>query len=472
MHSHARLLVVDDDLAMREMLTSLFEEEGYRAQGAASAKEALELSKDVEFDAVLSDIKMPGMSGIQLVAALRELRPETPVVLMTAFGTIDSAVEAMRAGALDYITKPFEPEVALVAMEHAVERRALEQENRHLRRALDHTSQLGELIGTSPAMREIFALIRRVAHNRSSVLISGGSGTGKEVVARTIHFHGNRAEKPFVPINCTAIPEGLLESELFGHVRGAFTGAHTSKRGLFETANGGTIFLDEIGDMPPGLQSKLLRVLQDREIRPVGGNHTIPVDVRVIAASNKDLREEIAQGRFREDLYYRLNVIPIHIPPLSERPEDVPPLVEAFLARHADGVRRSMSPAALKILCAAEWKGNGRELENVIERAIALTDRAELLPEDLPLECVEGTGAHVSIAARLHGAAVRQLTLEEVQDLYIDEVMTLHGGNKVHTAAALGIDRKTLYRRAERRTRRNTTAETRPSDRTASEHRS
>ncbi len=454
MKTHCKLLVVDDDLAMREMLTSMFEEEGYETASAPSADAAIELSGDEEFDAILSDIKMPGRSGIELVSALRDLRPDTPVVLMTAFGSIDSAVEAMRAGALDYVTKPFEPEVVLVAMERALERRALEQENRHLRRALDHTSQLGELIGTSPAMREIFALIRRVAHNRSSVLISGGSGTGKEVVARTIHFHGNRADKPFVPINCTAIPEGLLESELFGHVRGAFTGAHASKRGLVEQANGGTVFLDEIGDMPPGLQSKLLRVLQDREIRPVGGTHTIPVDVRIIAATNRDLRTEIDRGTFREDLYYRLNVIPIHISPLSERPEDIPPLVEAFLARHSDGRPRRVSAAGMKQLCGAEWRGNGRELENLIERALALTDREELQPEDLPLERPSDAFCEGSIAGRLHNAAVSQLTLEEVQDLYIDEVMELHGGNKVHAAAALGIDRKTLYRRAERRARR------------------
>jgi two-component system response regulator HydG len=448
-----RVLVVDDDLAMREMLTSLFADEGYEAVGAASADEALELSANEEFDAVLSDMKMPGKSGIELVGELRELRPDTPVVLMTAFGSIDSAVAAMRAGALDYVTKPFEPEVVIVAMERALERRALERENRLLRRAVDRTSKLGDLIGTSPAMREIFALIRRVAHNRSSILIGGRSGTGKEVVARTIHFHGNRAEKPFVPINCTAIPEGLLESELFGHVRGAFTGAHASKRGLFEQANGGTIFLDEIGDMPPGLQSKLLRVLQDREVRPVGGNQAIPIDVRVIAASNKDLQREVERGAFREDLYYRLNVIPIYIPPLAERPEDIPPLVEAFLARHSDGRPRSVSSDAMQRLCAAEWKGNGRELENVIERALALSDRDVLLPEDLPLEIGEA-GATGSIESRLHSAALRGLTLDELQDLYIEEVLALNGGNKVHAAAALGIDRKTLYRRAERKARR------------------
>jgi DNA-binding NtrC family response regulator len=454
MESPYRLLIVDDDLAMREMLGSLFREEGYAVEEAASSSEAIEQCRDSEFDAVLSDIKMPGKSGIELIGELREIRPATPVVLMTAFGSINSAVEAMRAGALDYITKPFEPDAVIVTMERALEHRALEQENRQLRRAVDRTSQLGELIGTSAAMRDIFALIRRVAHNRSSVLITGKSGTGKEIVARTIHFHGNRAEKAFVPINCTAIPEGLLESELFGHVRGAFTGAHTNKRGLFEEASGGTLFLDEIGDMPPGLQSKLLRVLQDREIRPVGGNRSVIVDVRIIAASNKDLLEEIEAGRFREDLYYRLNVIPIYVPPLSERPEDIPALAQAFLKRHSDDPRRTISPEAMERLTTAEWKGNGRELENLIERSLALSDRLDLQPEDLQLETPGEPAAGGSISSMLRSAAQRKLSLDSVLDLYIDEVMTLTGGNKVRAATILGIDRKTLYRRAERKQRR------------------
>ena len=405
MESPYRLLIVDDDLAMREMLSSLFREEGYAVEEATSADDAIEQCRDCEFDVVLSDIKMPGKSGIEMIGELREIRPATPVVLMTAFGSIDSAVEAMRAGALDYITKPFEPDAVLVTVERALERRVLEQENRQLRRAVDRTSQLGDLIGASPAMRDIFALIRRIAHNRSSVLITGKSGTGKEVVARTIHFHGNRADKPFIPINCTAIPEGLLESELFGHVRGAFTGAHATKRGLFEEANGGTLFLDEIGDMPPGLQSKLLRVLQDREIRPVGGTRSVSVDVRIIAASNKDLLKEIEGGRFREDLYYRLNVIPIHIPPLNERPEDIPVLANAFLRRHTDDPRRALSRGAIQRLQAAEWKGNGRELENLIERALALSDQVELQAEELPMEADGEPATGGSISAMVRTAA-------------------------------------------------------------------
>ncbi len=445
------LMIVDDDAAMRQMLDSLFREQGFAVSDASSAAEALDMASELEFDAVLSDIKMPGKSGIELVGELRQIRPDTPVVLMTAFGSIDSAVEAMRVGAFDYVTKPFEPEAVLLTIERAIERRALEEENRRLRRAVDQTSSFGDLIGESPAMREIFALIRKVAHGRSSVLITGESGTGKEVVARTLHYHGSRADKPFVPINCTAIPEGLLESELFGHVRGAFTGAHASKRGLFEKANGGTLFLDEIGDMGLGLQGKLLRVLQDGEIRPVGGTQPTRVDVRIVAASNKDLQAAMEEEDFREDLFYRLNVIPIYIPPLRERPEDIPALVDAFLRKHSDGRRRSIAPAAVERLKECSWKGNARELENVLERALALSDSDELGIEDLPLGSAGSSHENSGTDAALHCAARDRLSLRELEERYIDEVLGLTNGNKVQAAKILGIDRKTLYRRAERR---------------------
>jgi DNA-binding NtrC family response regulator len=444
------LLVVDDDAAMRQMLASLFRERGYPVREAATADDALEQARELEFDAVLSDIKMPGKTGVEMVGEMRRIRPDTPVVLMTAFGSIDSAVEAMRAGAFDYITKPFEPEAVLLTVERALERRALEEENRRLRRAVDRTSSLGDLIGESPAMREIFALIKKVAHSRSSVLITGESGTGKEVVARTLHYHGARADKPFIPINCTAIPEGLLESELFGHVRGAFTGAHASKRGLFDKANGGTLFLDEIGDMGLGLQSKLLRVTQDREIRPVGSTQSSKVDVRIVTATNKDLTAEMEAGRFREDLYYRLNVIPIHIPPLRERSEDVPALVDAFLRKHSEGKRRWLSAGAIERLRDHPWKGNARELENVIERALVLSDSDEIGIEDLPFTSEEHAPGEDVAQALLRSAAERRLTLRELEDHYIDQILQLTGGNKVQAAKVLGIDRKTLYRRAER----------------------
>ena len=331
----------------------------------------------------------------------------------------------------------------------AFERRELETENRRLRRAVDQTASFGDLIGTSPAMREIFALIRKVAGTRSNILITGESGTGKEVVARTLHFVGTRASKPFIPVNCTAIPEGLLESELFGHVRGAFTGAHASKRGLFEEADGGTLFLDEIGDMGPGLQSKLLRVLQDGEIRPVGGNRSVTIDARIITATNKDLRAELEAGRFRQDLFYRLNVIPLHIPPLRERRADIPPLAEAFLRKHADGEKRSISPEAMNMLMDLPWEGNARELENVIERALALSEQREIRPEDLPLADPASASKSRPEQALLETAVDRKLTLREVEDRYIDAILGETGGNKVQAARILGINRRTLYRRSE-----------------------
>jgi len=451
MSKRRRILVVDDDDAMREMVVSLLADQGFESEGRAGAEPALEELRDHEVDAVVSDIRMPGQSGLELVAEIHALRPETPVVLMTAFGSIDSAVEAMRAGAFDYITKPFKRDELLLTLERAFENRALVEENRRLRRAVDRTGSFGDLIGASPAMHEIFALIRKVADNGSSVLITGESGTGKEVVARTLHFAGSRKDRPFVPINCTAIPEGLLESELFGHVRGAFTGAHATKRGLFEEANGGTLFLDEIGDMGLGLQSKLLRVLQDREIRPVGGNHTTKVDVRIVTATNKDLEKEMDAGHFRRDLFYRLNVIPIHIPPLRDRPEDIRPLAEALLAKHAGDARgRRLSGAAMERLMACPWEGNARELENVIERALALSDGDLIEPGDLPLGGEARSTGPDDGSSLLRGAVARRLTLHELGDLYIEEILSQTRGNKVQAARILGINRRTLYRRGER----------------------
>jgi DNA-binding NtrC family response regulator len=446
------LLVVDDDSAMREMLASLFQDEGWQVSEAGNVDAALELVSENDHDVVVSDIRMPGRSGIELVGELRRLRPDTPVVLMTAFGSIDSAVEAMRAGACDYITKPFEPDIVQLTVEKAYERRSLEQENRRLRRAVDETGALGELIGESAAMHDVFALVRKVAHGRSSVLITGESGTGKEMVARAIHFHGSRAQHHFVPVNCTAIPEGLLESELFGHVKGAFTGAHTSKRGLFEEADGGTLFLDEIGDMGPVLQSKILRALQDREIRPVGGNKSVHVDVRIIAATNRDLNEEISEGRFREDLFYRLNVIPIHLPPLRERPEDVAPLALSFLRKHPEESDRVLSPDAARLLAAQPWKGNVRELENALERIIALSEDRVITAEDvrLALQTSGPAESAASVQASLRSLALDGVSLRDLERLYTDIVLEQTGGNQMQASRVLGIDRKTLYRRNRR----------------------
>jgi DNA-binding NtrC family response regulator len=312
------------------------------------------------------------------------------------------------------------------------------------------SSAFGELVGKSPAMNEIYALIRKIGASRSHVLITGESGTGKEVVARTIHFSGSRSDKPFVPINCTAMPEGLLESELFGHVRGAFTGAHTNKKGLFEAAAGGTLFLDEIGDMPISLQSKLLRVLQDKEIRPVGGTQSIKVDVNIIAATHQDMNKAIAEGRFRQDLYYRLNVIPIRIPPLRERAEDIPVLAEAFLRKHASDERIHFSNAATRKLMQGSWPGNARELENCIERALALTDGHEIQATEILIPS-DGTGETNDLQELLLRLALeRRMSVRDLTDAYIAAALEAADGRKSEAARLLGMNRRTLYRREER----------------------
>jgi DNA-binding NtrC family response regulator len=447
-NSQRSVLVIDDDRAMREMVVSLLEDEGYAAQGAEGVDAAVGRLNDGGIDAVISDIRMPGRSGIEILGEVRASRPDVPVIMMTAFGSIDSAVETMQLGAFDYVTKPFKRDALLISLERAFEHRALEIENRRLRQAVDSTTSFGELIGRSPAMCDIFALIRKVADRRVNVLITGESGTGKELVARTLHFTGSRAEKPFVPINCTALPEGLMESELFGHVRGAFTGASSAKRGLFEEANGGTLFLDEIGDMSPGLQSKLLRVLQDREIRPVGGNQSRAIDVRIIAATNRDLAADIETGRFRKDLYYRLNVIPIEIPPLRQRPDDIPLLAETFVSKHSGGENRRITQAAIDALRHLPWEGNARELENVIERALALAESEVLDVADLPLDALaSGSAERGVVDVAIDGALSEQLTLAELGDRYTTMVLEHTRGNKARAASILGINRRTLYRR-------------------------
>ena len=442
MHA-ARLLLVDDDTAMRQMLESLFRKEGYVVSEAASASAALELARATNFDVVLSDIKMPGKSGLELVGELRTLLPDTPVVLMTAFGSIDTAVDAMRTGAVGYTTKPFEPEEVLRTLKRALARRSLEDANHELRGPYGN-GDFKELIGESPAMRDVFAIIRRASYVDASVLITGESGTGKEVVARTLHHHGRRAQQPFLPINCSAIPEGLLESELFGHVRGAVA----SKHGLFERADGGTLFLDEIGDMGPALQAKLLRVLQDQEVRAVGATQAVKVDVRIIAATHHDLEVEMEAGRFREDLYYRLNVIPIHLRSLRERPEDVPALVDAFVRKYSGNRPRRFSRDAIRHLQSCEWRGNARELENVVERTLALSDADLLNVSDVTLDgVVESTAPESALPRALAEAARAGFKLHQLQDLYIEQALRVTGGKKGEAARLLGIDRKTLYRR-------------------------
>ncbi len=443
------VLVVDDDVSILDMTEDLLTEAGFEVTKCGSGEEALALADERDWDVVLSDLQMPGIDGLDLLAEMRERRPDTPVIIMTAFGTIQAAVKAMRGGALDFVTKPFQADELLISLERAFVRRALEEENRRLRRAVGRVSSFGELVGKSPAMNEIYAMIKKIATNSSNILISGESGTGKEVVARSIHFTGARSAKPFIPINCTAMPEGLLESELFGHVRGAFTGAHANKKGLFEAAEGGTLFLDEIGDMPLSLQGKLLRVLQDREVRPVGGTQSAKIDVRIIAATNQDIHEAIEQGRFRLDLYYRLNVIPIRIPPLRERAEDIPVLAESFLRKHSDDERFRFSDAALRKMGRGAWPGNARELENCIERALALTNSQEILANDIliPEDPVASDGSIQEMLLRI--ALEQRITVRDLTDAYIDAALEVTHGRKSEAARILGMNRRTLYRREE-----------------------
>ena len=444
------ILVVDDDAAMRDMVSDLLDAQGYDVDAADSGERALEKAAEGEYACVLTDLQMPGMDGMALLGALRERHPDTPAVMMTSFGSIETAVEAMRLGAQDFVTKPFEADRLLMTIERTLERRELSEENRRLRAAVERTASFGDLVGKSAAMNEIYALIRKIGGNASNVLITGESGTGKEVVARTVHFTGARADRPFVPINCTAMPEGLLESELFGHVRGAFTGAHAAKKGLFETAHGGTLFLDEIGDMSPSLQGKLLRVLQDREIRPVGGNQSVKVDVRLVAATNCNLREEIENGSFREDLFYRLNVIPIHIPPLRERPDDIPPLARAFVERLSGDMPRHLSERAMQKLQRAAWPGNARELENCLERSLALSEGAEIQANDILIsdDPVHVDGSLESSILQL--AQEQRMTLHDLGEHYVEAVLVSTQGRKSEAARILGVNRRTLYRREER----------------------
>jgi DNA-binding NtrC family response regulator len=438
------VLIVDDEPEMRGLLCDVLSREGYRARVAESAEEALAKIADEEFQLVLTDLKMGGMDGLGLLSRVKELRPEVAVIVITAFGSIDSAIEAMKRGASHFITKPVKMKELVMAVTKALDERQMRAENRALRREVEGRYRFGNILGKSKAMRDVFALIERVAEGSSNVLILGESGTGKELVAKAIHYNGLRRDHPFIAVNCSAIPEGLLESELFGHVRGAFTGAVVSKKGLFAEANGGTLFLDEIGELSLSLQAKLLRVLQDKQVRPVGGNTGVEVDCRIITATNRDLEEAIRGGHFREDLYYRLSVIPVRLPSLRERPEDIPLLTEHFLdrfARELGGERKTVSPAAMQLLTNYSWMGNVRELENVIERLVVLARGTVIDVVDVPLHYKEDD-------RRWTADRFRELpSLRDLEEEYIRYVLHHCGGQKEQAARILGINRRTLYRK-------------------------
>lgn len=448
-----RVVVIDDDREMRSLLEDFLTNEGYKVLTFPIASEALEalsqgfLKADLEegdIDLIISDIQMPQMSGLELTTQLQTLRPEIPIILITAFGSIETAIEAMKRGAFYYVVKPFKLAEMSVHVNRAIEHRKLQRDNSTLRKELKKSWAMGDVIGKSTRMKEVFDLVLRVAQAKTNVLIQGESGSGKEMIARAIHENGPRATKPFLPINCTAIPEALLESELFGHAKGSFTGATQRKRGLFEEAEGGTLFLDEIGDMNVALQAKLLRVIQERKIRPVGDTVSKDVYVRIIAATHKDLKSAIKDGLFREDLYYRLSVIPILIPSLRERKEDIPLLADHFLKKYAatnNIAVKGFTKRAMAKLISLRWEGNVRELENVIERAVVLSCQPWIDDADIPSPESVNSEQFFSNATRSFP------TLDQLESKYIQLVLDKTAGRKDKAAQILGINRRTLYRK-------------------------
>ena len=445
--ARALILVVDDDAATRDLLREELEREGFAIEVAAGGRAGLERVRRGGVDLVVSDVKMPDLDGLDLLREIRTVEPTPSVITITAFGSIDTAIRAVKLGAYDYVTKPFEMDQLLLTIDKALAERALRLEVVRLREEVNRRERLDNLIGRSPAMQEVFDLIRRMAGSQVSVLITGDSGTGKELVARAIHAHGPRKAHPFVAMNCSAIPETLLESALFGYARGAHSTARTDRQGLFVEADGGTLFLDEIAEMPLALQPKLLRVLQDGEVRPLGTNKVERVDVRVIAATNRDLTAHLREGHLREDLYYRLNVVQIHLPPLRARSEDVLPLAEHFLARSAARAGkplRGFTESAKKVMLTYPFPGNVRELENMVERAVALAEGELIGPNDLPPSMRERKSQD-----RLATAVAQGLTLDQLEREYIERVLDAEGGNKTRAALRLGLDRKTLYRKLE-----------------------
>jgi two-component system, NtrC family, response regulator HydG len=441
---HGRVLVVEDEEIVRQLVTGLLREEGYAVDAVPTGEEALRALDRELYDLVLLDLNLPGMHGMNVLSAAPALQTDAEFIVMTAFGSVDNAVEAMKLGAFDYVNKPFRTEELLLTMERALHQTALRREVAQLRRhAADGVRT--RIVGRSPAMERLFDLVERVAPTRATVLITGETGTGKELVARAIHELSDRARKPFVPINCSALPETLLESELFGHTKGSFTGAIANKRGLFEEAAGGTLFLDEISTIPSSTQVKLLRVLQERKLHRIGGSQPVPVDFRLLAATNLDLGEEVRAGRFREDLFYRLNVFPVRVPALRERQGDIPLLANYFRLRfaHENGVHApEIAADAMKRLMEYAWPGNVRELENYIERAVIMYAGARSIPFEPP-----GSEADRPEQNLIAAATQEHWSMARLEKEYILEVLQQTSGHRGRAADILGIDRRTLYRK-------------------------
>ena len=445
-----RILVVDDDLDMCKELARMLTRRGFTPVTQQSADDAYALVIAEEFDVVVTDVNMRGMNGLELCDRIVQNRRDLPVIVVTGFGSMEAAIASIRAGAFDFLTKPFNAEQLVLAIERAIRHRALEDEVRRLRRDAAERRDFGEIIGESPAMLAVFDMIARVAATDATVLVTAESGAGKELVARAVHRESRRANGPLVAINCAAMPEALLESELFGHAKGAFTDAKTARRGLFVEASGGTLFLDEVGEMPLGMQAKLLRALEERKVRPVGGSGEVSFDARIVTATNRDLESLVAEKLFREDLFYRINVVHIEIPPLRSRGNDVLLLAQAFVARFAQRHGKQITGFTAELaarLVAYSWPGNVRELQNSIERAVALARFEELTVEDLPPKIRDYTPSHVLVAAADPSELV---TLEEVERRYVERVMEAVAWNKTEATKVLGIDRSTLYRKLER----------------------
>jgi two-component system response regulator AtoC len=441
-----RILIVDDEENFRHMLSVILVKEGYEVETASNGEEGLQKALTSPFDQVLCDIRMPRMDGLEFLKELQKTAMEATIIVMSAYGTVDIAIEAMKLGAYDYISKPFKPDEIILTLRKAEEREQLRRENQLLRREVAKEYSFENIVSKNEKMQKLFDVIKKVAQYKSTVLISGESGTGKELVARALHYNSERSQNPFIPVNCGAIPENLLESELFGHAKGAFTDAIRTKKGLFEEADGGTLFLDEIGELPGPLQVKLLRVLQEGEIRRIGESKSIKVDVRIVVATVKDLTKEVNEGRFREDLFYRLNVLPIHIPPLRERKEDIPLLTHHFINKYNQSMNKNVAGinyGALEALMNHKWYGNVRELENTIERAIVLADKDNIELENLPIEIQEFKEEFQSEPSPDEEYSIKKAS-KTLEINLINKALRKTKGNHTHAARLLEISHRAL----------------------------
>ncbi len=441
------ILIADDETDIRESLTIVMESEGFRCTAVSNGEEALQKINESEYDILITDIMMPKLDGMKLLDSVVHLSPQTVVVIMTAYASIESAVVALRKGASDYLLKPLEFDEVIVRIKQLLKQKQLILENKILKKQIDKQYNFNNIIGKSRAMQRIYNLIKQISAAPTNVLITGPSGTGKELVARAIHNNSERTDKPFVPVNCGAIPDNLYESEFFGYKKGAFTGANTDHEGLFKSANSGTLFLDEIADLPEHVQVKLLRVLQEKEIRPVGSSSVIHVDVRILAATNKDLYNEVQQGRFREDLYYRLNVVELNLPPLSERKDDIPLLVNFFIDKYNNELKRNIKDvdnSVMKTFMHYEWKGNLRELENMIERAVLLCEGDYITLNELPTHLNNGKKNNDEYPVNLNDA------LHLFEKNHITEILSQTNWNRSEAARIMGIDASTLYRKMQK----------------------